>query len=218
MTVGFYLTGVIPVWTPLMVQSVRTKMPSVRIVQFTDMGSHTVSGVDVQRLPAVPLALHRAQHFAAVDGDWLFLDTDVIVQQNVADVFRERFDIAVTDRNWSLTPTGQYRAGGQPEYIQKTGMLYNAGVIFSRCQAFWVEIVNALWASPSLQKSWVGDQYLLSVYAQSPDYRVKVLPGQIYNFPPEGAYDPGTADAAIVHYKGRQRKPYLLQRLRELVA
>lgn len=216
MTVGFYLTGAIPVWTTLMLQSIRTAMPSVRIVQFTDMHSHAVSSVDVQRLPTVPLSLHRAQHFALVEGDWLFLDTDVIVQKNVADVFRDRFDIAVTDRKWSRTPSGDYRAGGQPEYEAR--FPYNAGVIFSRCQQFWADVVNALWADPVLQNSWVGDQYLLGALAKSYRYDIRVLPGQVYNFPPESACDPDAAQAAILHFKGKQRKPYLLQRVRELVA
>lgn len=212
MNVGFYLTGAIPMWTDAMVRSVRAAMPGVRVVQFTDETSSAVTGVDVQRLSPAPLSLHRARHFANVAGDWLFLDTDVIVQRSVADVFDSPFDIAVADRNWTKTAKGEYRAGGQPDYVARYP--YNAGVIFSRSSAFWQDVVRYLTTHRELQLSWTGDQLALCELAKSDRYTVKVLPGMIYNFPPEGAHDPDLNNAAIAHYKGKQRKPFLLQRVR----
>jgi hypothetical protein len=211
MRVGFYLTGAQPRWTPTMLQSVRAAMPGVRLVQLTDETSPAVSGVDVHRLPAAPLSLHRARHFASLVGDWLLLDTDVIAQRDVRAVFADPFDVALADRQWTKTPRGGYRAGGQPEYVAR--FPYNAGVVFSRAPAFWAEVVRYLTSRPALQTSWTGDQEAICTLAASGRYRVKVLPGMIYNFPPEGLDDPDTPRAALVHYKGKHRKPYLLARI-----
>jgi hypothetical protein len=134
--VGFYLTGAPPAWTPLMVQSVRDTMPHATLFQLTDETSTPADGIDgVLRLPWAPLSLHRARHFANSRNDWLFIDTDVILQRDVSDVFGWDFDIAVADRNWTKAPNGEYRTGGQPDYVAR--FPYNAGVIFSRCPRFW---------------------------------------------------------------------------------
>lgn len=211
MNVGFYLTGAIPAWAAYAVQAVRAAMPGVHVAQFTDETSPALNVDDVIRKPAQPLSLHRATHFAALADEWLFLDTDAIVQQDVRGVMDTPFDLALSDRQWERNQRGEYRAGGQPEYIAR--FPYNAGVIFSRCPEFWDAVVYRLRHSPALQESWVGDQTVLCELALSGVYRIKVLPGMRYNFPPDSAHDPLTRQAAIAHYKGKQRKPYLLQRV-----
>jgi lipopolysaccharide biosynthesis glycosyltransferase len=217
MNVGFYLTGTAPSWTALMVQSVRQHMPTVPIFQLTDETSTALQGIDgALRLPPAPLSLHRARHFANTQGKWLFIDTDVIVQRDVSNVFDWDFDIAVADRQWTKAPNGQYRAGGQPDYVER--FPYNAGVVFSRCPRFFSDIVRMLTMRQDLQQSWVGDQLALCDLVKAKRYAVKVLPGMIYNFPPESANDPDIKNAAIVHYKGKARKPFLVQRAKAVAA
>lgn len=115
-----------------MARSVREHMPGVEVVQFTDDLSRPIDGVDAAlRLPRGPMAQLRMQHHANVSGDWLFVDTDVLVQQDVRDVFMKDFDIAIAERDWDhLKP-----ANGFTER-----MPHNMGVVFSRSPAFWVEV------------------------------------------------------------------------------
>lgn len=220
MNVGFYLTRSHPDWMDYFVRSIRRSNPAAGIYQLTDDQSEPVPGVDVIRLHTESEVqdggfdcIHRVSHFAALPGEWLFIDTDVIVQKDVTHVFHESFDVAPVDRLWIPESTGQWRAGGDPGY--RNLYRYNAGVVFSRSQRFWLDMYAELLKQPALRTAWVGDQLLLSRMAvPGGSYNVKVLPGMTYNFPPESSSDPHIEHAAIVHYKGKQRKPFLLQRVK----
>lgn len=217
MNVGFYLTAGDPdgyILAGSLMRSVRRVMPSVPCVQLTDETSPIVPDADgVIRVPAAPLSGHRPALFASVyDGDWLFLDTDVVVHRDVRDVFEDRtFDVAVTDRLWAPLPSGRSRAGGEPHYVAK--FPYNAGVIFSRSRPFWQDVRAHVGTSAKLTASFTGDQAALALLVQSDRYRIRVLSGQTYNFPPFGPNDPDLQTAAISHWKGKRRAALLEQSL-----
>lgn len=199
----------------MLVASVRRCMPYARIVHFTDLASPAVKGVDdVRRKPSEPMALLRMRHHAGVKGEWLFVDTDVIVQKStVRKVFAEEFDIAVTDRTWPHLKA----AVGFTE-----AMPFNTGVMFSRCPHFWQDVYCRLRLLEPEKQQWMGDQEVICeiVGEESPRYTIRHLRGHKYNFPP---VIPGEAkndktleqDAYIVHYKGPKRKPLLMARKAE---
>lgn len=197
----------------LMVKSAKRVMPIVPVVHFTDMDSPPVKGVDaVHRKPSEPMALLRMRHHAGVQGEWLFVDTDVIFQRTVRKVFDSEFDIGVTTRNW---PHVKAAAG----FTER--MPYNMGVVFSRCPQFWSEVYLRLKQLTPEQQAWMGDQEVFCDVLAEPwrPYAVKHLQGTRYNFPPmvpDDVIDWGTLedDASILHYKGARRKPMLLNRLR----
>src|SRR3990167_3281050 len=84
----------------LMIRSTRKAMPHVPIVQFTDEDTPALYGVDeVRRRTHPQTAMLRIEHHIACEDDWLFLDTDVVVQKDVQSVFDEPFDIAIADRD-----------------------------------------------------------------------------------------------------------------------
>ncbi len=212
MNVGFYLTDAEPSWIGVMVQSVREYLPTAKLVQLTDETTSEVKGVDaVRRLPRAPLSLHRPSHYASVQGHWLFIDTDVVIQQDVSDVFASwSFDVALADRKWT-NYHGRERAGAQQKYADT--FPFNAGVAFSTGPAFWSEVLRYVRMNKALHHNMNGDQYAMGVVAQRNQFKVKVLPGMVYNFPPEAPDDPDIPNAAIVHYKGKARKRFLSQRL-----
>lgn len=194
-----------------LVQSVRRAMPDVPIVHFTDTESRAVKGVDdVRRKPSEPMALLRMRHHAGVTGDWLFVDTDVIVQRSVERVFREHaFDIAVTDRTW---PHLRAAVG----FTER--MPFNTGVVFSRSPRFWGEVYTRLRELSPAQQQWMGDQEVICdmVTDDACAYDVTHLKGSKFNYPPDVPSKDSTETqdtAFIVHYKGPQRKPMLLKRL-----
>lgn len=208
MKVGFYLVWkhqpVFYVMADAMIRSVRKHMPGVEIVQMTDSASPAVVGVDaVQRLPEAPLSVLRSKHYASVDGKWLFLDTDVIVQEDVRRVFDLAFDVAVTDRH---TPKLE------PKIEEK--MPFPAGVVFSRCAAFWQAVHEEVLAQGVAATEWYGDQMALATVIRRGQFRHIVLSGSIYQLPPKTA-DEDLTQAALVHYKGPTRKPFLLDRIRQ---
>lgn len=186
-----------------MLHSVRKNMPGVNVVQLTDEKSPAVHGVDeVRRKPASPLPLLRSAHYSECEGDWLLIDTDVVIQKDVRWIFNSEFDIALCDRDWPNVPT--------PDDIAKD-MPFNAGVVFSRCPEFWRRVHAELLNVKDLN-AWYGDQKVICDLAVSSEFDVLILPGQDFNCPPASAQDPIAEDASIVHYKGN-RKDWMLSQL-----
>lgn len=196
-----------------LVQSVRTTMPGVQVFHFTDEQSREIDGADyVIRKPRERMARLRMRHHAECHGDWLFLDTDVLVHEDVRSVFRHRFDIAITVRDWEhLKP-----AAGFTER-----MPFNTGVVFSKSQQFWADVYDHLCLMPKPDQTWMGDQMAIGDVVATKRFNVLELSGLRYNFPPsigdddDGGSDDLEAKAAIVHFKGPKRKPLLLRRLKK---
>ena len=199
----------------LMVRSAKRVMPTVPVIHFTDGTSRSVKGVDaVYRKPAEPMALLRMRHHAGVQGDWLFVDTDIIFQASVKYVFKAAtWDLGVTTRNWTHVKP----AAGFSER-----MPYNMGVVFSRCPQFWSEVYLRLKVLEPEKQRWMGDQEAFCATLAEPwrPYEIRMLKGSRYNYPPMLPEDvPNTdqmqAEAAILHYKGERRKPLLLKGLKQ---
>lgn len=207
MNIGFYLT--FPqggddctnyVLADILLRSIRLKMPGMKVTQFTDSKSPGVYGVDeVRRKPNAPLPLLRSAHFADVDGDWLFLDTDIVIQADVRSVFDDSFDIALCDRE----------SGPAVDEEFARQMPHNVGVIFSRSKNFWQTVHDRVREEKNLDP-WLGDQKIICELANGGEYNFKVLSGKFNHTPAEAKDD--TGHAAIVHYKGN-RKEWMLTRL-----
>lgn len=201
MTVGFFHSS--PVVTPHvtlaghLIRSIRHVMPLVRIVQLTDTTSVRVPGVDaVREYPWAPVALACLQAYAACVGDWLFVDTDVLIRRDVQHVFDLPFDIAVSDRAGTLT---EKDLSGS----LITRMPFNKGAVFSRSQAFWKDAAARLAAKSEKAQAWMGDQQAMCDVIASGAYDVRVLPNG-YNYPPKARTD-NVSDKSILHLKGPRK-------------
>lgn len=172
----------------LMRQSVRQALPGVAIVKLPDAGG--------------PLALAVLQAYASVTGEWLFLDTDTIVQRDVRHVFDEAFDIAVADRAGTLTEADRSGTALQ-------AMPFNKGAVFSRSQLFWDHSLAVLQAMSLSRQAWMGDQIGMNLTISGGKFLVKILPNS-YNYPPQSAQE-DVSDKHVLHYKGR-RKAWMLER------
>ncbi len=146
----------------------------------------------------------RLEHYAQCDGDWLLVDTDVQILADVSDVFTGFFDVAIADRNWPGIPQG--------DGVMHT-MPFNTGVVFTRTALFWQDVL-AVWRQfPPDQRDWMSEQRAFYQVVRTGAYRVKILPGEQYNYPPRRATDPCTA-VRIAHYKGSERKQWLTDKIR----
>lgn len=179
-----------------MIRSVRATMPGVQISHLTDETSAPVSGVDcVLRKANGPMLERRLEHYAVSQGEWLLIDTDVMVKQDVRDVFKdEDFDVALPDRAWKHLPQ---------DHETMTTMPFNTGVVFSRKPAFW-ELALAEWRAAG-EKDWMSEQRAVYKAVRSGKFKVKILPGMKYNYPPKDESDP-CKGVAIAHYKGARKK------------
>lgn len=191
-----------------LIASVRRTMPGVPVVHLTDDVTLAIQGVDeTQRRPYTDglVALGCLLAYAAVGyGDWLFVDTDVIVQRDVRHVFTDgEFNVAVADRAGTLTPQdeGWKSLAAQP---------FNKGVVFSRCPAFWRDAADTCRLLKPGRQAWMGDQDAMNRVIEAGKYHVAVLPNS-YNYPPK-AQDDDVRDKHVLHYKGRLRKAWMLER------
>lgn len=175
-----------------LVDSVKRTMPKVEVYHLTD-GKCPAGAENVLRIPEeMPMAVRRMTHHARLSGDWLFIDSDCVLQKDVSHVFDGEFDIAVTDRKgsmWDKTPYAE-------------AMPFNMGVTFSKSPEFWADVLQKLKTLPPKLQEWEGDQLTVGIVCQ--DWKTKVLPGHIYNFTPWKRED-DRSHAAIVHYKGSRK-------------
>lgn len=186
-----------------LVRDCHAVMPGVPVVQLTDATTPPVSGVDdIVRGPGGRMLEQRIAHYASLAGPVLFLDTDVSIRQDVRGICDDpAFDVALADRAWPHLPQG--------DRVLLT-MPFNTGVAFSRCPAFWADVLTVWQGYPKEQQDWMSEQRAVYAVARSGRYRIKVLDGAIYNYPPATAED-RCETAALVHYKG-PRKAWLTQR------
>lgn len=206
MRVGFYYSYTVPGSerhlhiARHLIESVRDVMPGVEIIQLTDDKSDAAPGVDdvLRVVGDMPMGVRRVTAQSRCSGDWLFVDSDVVIQKDVRDVFKWAFDVAVTDRKGTEMEGTPY----------EKAMPYNNGVVFSRSPSFWGDVRSTLLTLPERLQEWEGEQRVLCRVADSGGFNVKVLPGLAYNYPPR---KPGedVSHASILHFKGETRKAWL---------
>lgn len=205
MTVGFVHVGAVSAALERQVAALRASvtqaMPGVSCVHLTDITTPLLG--EGRRYPASSrIALACLQLYAAAgSGDWLFIDTDVLMRRDVREVFQQSFDVAVATREGTLL---------EKEVGTKfmAGMPHNKGAVFSRCPAFWHAAADLLASQPEKRQHWMGDQWALNALIAERTYAVHVLPNA-FNYPPQ-ARDEDVRDKAILHFKGPKRKDWML--------
>lgn len=203
MKVGFYHVemGKKSPLPELMVRSVRKAMPDVEIVQFTADKAAKVPGVtELKIMPVERLAMAVLSAYRSVEGDWLFLDTDVIVQEDVRAVFADPFEIAVSERAGTLRD----KENGSKFMAQ---MPYNKGAVFSRSDLFWEMAYDHCFDMEKGQQEWMGDQVAMCRVIARDVFKVKVLPNRFNYAPLQRTED--VSDKAILHFKG-DRKSWMV--------
>jgi hypothetical protein len=185
-----------------LVRNVKKYMPRVEVVQLSDLKTPMVPGVTkVERQDGAnrPLLDQRLDLYSQCAGDWLLIDSDCEIRNSVQGVFDDKaFDIALCDRNWPHHPQGEAMMHAMP---------FNTGVIFSRKQGFWFQVYKIWKQLPEKEKDWLSEQRTVYQVIRSGRFKVKILPGMHYNYPPNTPED-APIIATILHFKGN-RKPWL---------
>lgn len=202
----FYVNCGLPemeVMATLMIASVKEVIPDAHISQFTNEATPALLGVDeriVRPVGKQGLMESRADHYARVKHETLFLDPDIIVQKNPREVFAEDFDVALTKRRGELFVNGVDTHGSMP---------YNTGVSFCRNPRFWRAVHNEMKSMPFKERNWLGEQIAVANVVKSGEFNVLTLSCDDYNYSPETKHE-DVSGRFIVHYKGPIRKHWML--------
>lgn len=202
LTVGFMHIGKISKVAQIMVASVRKAMPTARVVQMTDADTKPVIGVDdvirkrYDGKYPMPYRLLHLKDFP--DADAVFLDTDVVVQKDLAPIFENEFDIGLTIRDQPVF---------DPDGIDVTiAMPYNTGVMFSRASGrpFWEAAYRHCLTFSDFEKKWWGDQLSIKAVADTTSLKLKTFPCDLYNYTPNNPEE-DVKEKFVVHYKGTRK-------------
>lgn len=194
MNVGFFVQGDehLPI-TKYLLESCKKSCPEAPVFQLTD--EKTAAVAEPIRIPGdMPMGVRRVSHYAALEGDWLFVDTDILIKRDVSHVFDEPFDLAVASRE------GTYMHGSS--YSESNP--YNFGVVFSRNREPWKLLLKHLREMDTQYQNWGGEQLLLGALVKSCRYKTKVLSSS-YNFTPL-TRDEDLSDKHIIHLKGPRKQ------------
>lgn len=185
-----------------MAASIRHWMPHARIAQHTDLTYPALPWADEVRRTVFPGDIidqrwsQMTEHtMARPEANLIQLDCDVVLRDDVTDVFDMDFDIAMC-----RTPDRRDR-------------VFNAGVIFQKPSgaSFWREVVRE-YQDPRIRDGWEGSQTAITRAADRvlrEGMKILELPFDVYNYTPDAAGEaPGTA--RLVHYRGR-RKRFMIQ-------
>lgn len=181
----------------LMVKSVKKAMQGVEVIQLTDMVTPQIKGVSsVVRKPySGYLMTFRLEHLADLNGEWITLDTDVIVNKDLREVFNQDFDVALTRRYQPIIDENGINI--------VDSMPYNTGVMFSRNKIFWKNAHKLLLNMPESAHRWWGDQLSVSQASKSKHFNVLELDCNKYNYTPLN--DKDKQDVFVYHFKGNRK-------------
>ena len=218
--IAFAYADAIPRLSPLyrglaedLVTNVKAIMPGVPVVHVADEKSHGIPGADdVLRVPRqVPLMTWHLlchQHAQSLGSEVLFTEPDVRFRKEILHIFDDPdFDIAVTEREVDST----WDIDGKKVLLSDVAP-YTLGTTFSRSAKFWEEAATHCATLGSKEQHWLGDMLSIWAVMQTGRYKMKVVPGPIYNHIPCSRED--CCDVKVLHYKG-MRKEWLFKGMRE---
>lgn len=218
--IAFAYADAIPRLTPIyrglaegLCQNVKHVMPGVKVVHVTDENTAPLEGPDERLIVKrdVPLMTwHMKCHEVAqsIAEEVLFTEPDVRFKSEILHVFEDpSFDIAVTEREVDST----WDLEGKKVLLSEVAP-FTLGTTFSRSGEFWADVTAHCATLGDKEQHWLGDMLSLWHVMKTGGYRVKVIPGPIYNHIPCARED--YCDVKVLHYKG-MRKEWLFAEARE---
>jgi hypothetical protein len=218
--VAFAYSDAIPRLSPIyrglaegLCANVKEVMPGVKVVHVTDKQTAPLDGPDerlevARDVPLMTWHMKCHQEAQALGDEVLFTEPDVRFRSEILHVFDDPdFDIAVTEREVDST----WSIDGKKVLLSDIAP-YTLGTTFSRSAKFWEEVTAHCATLGDAEQHWIGDMLSLYAVMQTGKYRVKVIPGPIYNHIPCSRED--CCDVKVLHYKG-MRKEWLFQGVRE---
>ena len=186
-----------------MIASVRTHMPSARVVQLTDRRTRALEEVDeVRRIDGANYAYLLYKHMATLPPPFIRLDYDMLVQGDLSHVLDDT-DIALNTHSDPIVTKSDW--GKKYPFAACVWAAKNHGQEFA--ESFrGIHIISG-------RDDWLGVVPSINEAIEVFPYRIKRLDGQIYNYTPKNR-DDRPKEALVIHYKGR-RKKFMLEKGQE---
>lgn len=217
--IAFAYADAIPRLSPIyrglaedLVVNIKAIMPGTPVFHVADETTAPVAGAEVLRVKRdVPLMTwHMRCHreAQALGDEVLFTEPDVRFRTEILHVFDDPdFDVAVTEREVDST----WNIDGQKVLLSAVAP-YTLGTTFSRSAQFWADVTAHCATLGLAEQHWLGDMLSLWAVMQTGKYKVKVIPGPIYNHIPCSRED--SCEVKVLHYKG-MRKDWLMAQATE---
>ncbi len=195
----------------IMIASARRVMPEVPIKMLTDEKTSPIEGVDevlrksIKGWAWIPWLVDFC---AQLPGQVLYMDTDVVIQRDLRPLFTVPADVVFTQRGQKI--------------IDERLMPFLFGCVAYRKAEFWLEVRDRVLAmKEKADLSWWGSQVAAwEMWMEEQNGRGKWKMASIdcatYNYTPKTPMD-APADKWVLHYKGRERKAWMLDKFRHLL-
>jgi hypothetical protein len=208
MRIAFTHFGVAEEIALVMIESVRKHMPNVIITQLSDMTSRRVYGVDeIRRVDARSYPYLLYKHMSELPTPFIRVDYDMIFQGDITHILDDDIDLAMN-------------LHGDPKVLgSKWGKAYPYATCIwgakNKAKEFAEDFRNR--HMESRRDDWLGLIPSVNEVLVTGKYRVKALPGEIYNYTPIDRHD-RPKDALVIHYKGNRKHWMLPFELKSVVA
>ena len=194
----------------IMAASCREHMPGVPIFMVTDAKTPAIEGIEPLRFSRdgfgefIPWLTNAC---SLVEGPVLYLDSDVVVQHDLRALLNVTSDIVLPWR-------GMKMVDGKPQP-------FIFGCVAYRNAEIWKEIRDRVLAMPAVERMWYGSQIaVFEMWMEEQNHRGKwkiaSVPRETYNYTPKDEND-APAGVWVLHYKGRKRKAWMLERFGHLL-
>ena len=208
-----------------MFASARLFHPECRCIALSDRGTPFPPGDDIEIIrydldpqqPMLSRSIAWLHYLHSASGNTVFLDSDLLINGDLAHVFADDFAVALT-----------YRAGDQKWPIN-AGVNFAHGDRLDAAAGFHQTWLNEFRRTHGQRSVWGGDQDTLRELFAAVDFdrddsfnwrqgelEIRFLPCARYNFSTKQAHEmDGYYPAAkVLHFKGK-RKPFMLPYWRE---
>jgi len=148
----------------------------------------------IRGAPAIDLFVFGTRNLiAAVEkyGNVLCIATDVVIQQDVSDVFRQTFDVASC--RYPQTTRGDRTYCGDVIFLKPSSL------------PFLHAMLDHYLSRPALQDGWEGGQTAFRDVVETGKFKVLDLDFEAYCKTPEDK-DEDLSNAFIVHYRGLRKQ------------
>lgn len=208
----------------ILVRSIRKVMPDARIIQCSDKDTSRVDGVseffrvdgDVQNL--MTLRLNAFSSLGLTDVA-VYLDTDMVLLRPLDPGYLlGEADAVVCERSFGGEQefNANFRNIHWPLYENKTvyeAHPYIACFTITRDFRFWLKAYELLLDMPEIYHYWFGDQEAIKTIVHSNLFQIKKAPEAVYACLPDKV-NPGAPKPRLMHFKGQQRKAWMMDYLK----
>lgn len=194
----------------VMVASARKHMPGIRVFMVTDHNTPALDGIETIRFNTeghadwIPWLCHAC---SLMEGEVLYLDSDVVVQRDLRPILNVPGDLILPYRGMK-TIDGHL----QP---------FIFGCVAYRTAEIWKEIRDRVNAMPRKERGWYGSQIaVFDMFMEEQNgrgkWKIVPIPRDTYSYTPKDAED-APKEAWSLHYKGKKRKAWMLEKWRHLI-